>query len=125
MKLLSGKNASPAQELKLECAGCHFPLRNFSFCFYIQCRGFAFSTFDSGTCGAEWIFLFASKMQKGRPESMPPGCMSSDGMPDVMPRGEYTNGVLRGSAPKQSFGKGEVLGEGKPFDLTKGFPSPK
>ena len=43
MKLLSGKNASPAQELKLECAGCHFPLRNFSFCFYMIFRGFAFS----------------------------------------------------------------------------------
>ena len=40
-------------------------------------------------------------------------------------------GVLRQIArlvaisPKQSFGKREVLGEGKTFDLTKGCPSPK
>ena len=34
-------------------------------------------------------------------------------------------GVLRGFSPKQSFGKREVLGEGKTFDLTKGCPSPK
>jgi len=40
-------------------------------------------------------------------------------------------GVLRQIArlaaicPKQSFGKEEVLGEGKTFDLTKGCPSPK
>jgi len=34
-------------------------------------------------------------------------------------------GVLRGFSPKQSFGKEEVLGEGKTFDLTKGCPSPK
>jgi len=40
-------------------------------------------------------------------------------------------GVLRQIArlaaisPKQYFGKEEVLGEGKTFDLTKGCPSPK
>ena len=32
---------------------------------------------------------------------------------------------LAAISPKQSFGKEEVLGEGKTFDLTKGCPSPK
>jgi len=49
----------------------------------------------------------------------------------MKPCDKKIKGVLRQIArlaaicPKQSFGKREVLGEGKTFDLTKGCPSPK
>ncbi len=72
MKLLSGKNASPAQELKLECAGCHFPLRNFFFCFYIQCRGFAFSHVLRWNVVRGGFFCLHRRCKQVRPEGMPP-----------------------------------------------------